>query len=72
MNTARQRVGLHRSTEYTLWEVIDKTYYWRVIRDENGKIIDIKDDEDYDNLNVIDENGNSIETCSLRNSMFIQ
>ena len=61
----RSPVGLQRQTEYTLWVVIGKTYYWRVIRDENGKIIDIKDDEDYDNLNVIDENGKSIETCSL-------
>ena len=56
--------GSEAFAEYINGNYDSSADYWRITKDENGKIIDIKDDGDYDNLNVVDENGKQIETVT--------
>ena len=56
---------------------VDENYdssadYWRIITDENGRVIDVKDDKDYENLNVYDKDGNLIRTVEKDGTSFVQ
>jgi len=46
--------------------------YWRIVTDENGRIIDVKDDKDYENLNVYDKDGKLIRTVKKDGTSFVQ
>jgi len=40
--------------------------YWRVMLDENGKIVKVQDDGDYSNVNFVDEEGNALDQVHLK------
>ncbi len=58
-------------------EYVDKTYksdgdFWKIVTDEKGNVIDVKDDGDYDNFNVYDKNGKLIRSVKKDSTSFVQ
>ncbi len=58
-------------------EYVDKTYksdgdFWKIVTDEKGNVIDVKDDGDYDNFNVYDKNGKKIRSVKKDSTSFVQ